>query len=332
MNYTEERKVNMKKHIVKLLTIVVFCVAILFSSKETQAAKNTVEFINVAYDANTGNDGTGRGDAALVYFKDNYFLIDAGCGCNFGASNDPLTKRLKQLENSNKYLKAIIISHNHWDHYGAVNSILNTKVVNKNTTIYYCSTYVPNKVGFQSMLNNAKSKGIKTQGIPKGSIYNANTGNKNTYDTVKNNNDALYIYGAAMSLVKNDEYWENQSSMVVQLKSDNINAIFLGDLYLRGLDAMNEQYGNLLTKPDYTVCKVGHHGIRGTDISKANMDNEYKRFYSLLNAKNFVYTSTKAKAQSAKYAANHNYLNSLLCSKAGTKSWYSDDSKMPIFK
>lgn len=316
-----------------MLTMMMCCL-VLFNSKEVSAASATVEFIDVAYYANT--KGGYKGDATLIEYRGKYFLIDTGCGYNYGSSSDPLTKRLNKLINNGKYLSGIIITHSHTDHYGALSKILDTKAVkagsvkNGGTTIYYNNTYIESTLN--TILNKAKKKNIATQAINKGSIYNAYTGNKNKYETVKSN-AGLYVYGASMYLVNTKAYYVNQSSMVVQLKSDNINALLLGDLYLRGLNAMKEQYGDNIMGIDYDVCKIGHHGLRGSNIKESNIYSEYNKYYKNFKAEHFVYTTYKSYATSSKESAEfyerHNYLNSLLTG-GGAATWYASQSK--VFK
>jgi len=316
-----------------ILLAIIFAMfaTILFNNKVVMAASTTtVEFINVATNANT--NGKYKGDATLIEYKGLYFLIDTGYGFNYGASNDPLTKRLNNLVSSGKYLSGIIITHSHDDHYGALSKILNTSVVktgsvkNGGTTIYYNNTYVNGELS--AAINKAKNKGITVQAVNKGSVCNAYTGNTNTYSTARNNN-GLYIYGAALALNSTTSYDVNQSSMIVQLKSDNVKAILLGDLQLDGLKAVNSKYGKNIFSVDYDVCKVGHHGLRTVNTSVAGVQSEVDNYYKVINAEHYIFTTYSSMANSAQYVARHSDLKAGL-SQIG-KTYYSS-SNIPIFK
>ena len=303
----------------------------IFNVEEVAAAAQTsVEFINVATSANT--DGSHKGDSVLVKYKNKYFLIDTGHGYAYGQSSDPLTKKLNALAANGSYLSGIIISHSHYDHMGALSKIIASNVVkkgsvaNNGTTIYYNNTYVNG--GMKTAIEAAKKKGVTTQAVDAFKIYNASTGNKNSYATVKENN-GLYVYGASASLTSTESYEVNQCSMVVQLKSEKLNALFLGDLYLKGLRQMEAQYGQKIMGIDYDVCKVGHHGLRSTNHTLQNIANEYNDYYSKFKAEHYIFTTYKSRAESSEFKVNHLFLKGELDKIA--KTYYSS-STIPIFQ
>ena len=321
---------KMKRNLLKLfMLMMVMCASVLFNAKEASAAsKTTVEFINVATKANT--NGKYKGDATLIKYKDKYFLIDTGYGYAFGTSSDPLTKGLNSLVGNGGYLSGIIITHSHSDHYGALSKILDTSVVKKGsvknggTTIYYNDTYV--ETNLTKALTKARNKGIATQSVKKGSVCNAYTGNTNTYATARSNN-GLYIYGAAMDLISNDAYGENQSSMVVQLKADKLKGIFLGDLQIKGMNAMKNKYGDNIMAVDYDICKVGHHGLRTENSELSGIDSEVKNFYMKFKAEDYIFTVHKDHVPK-NYMHRHNYLKeAIIYYKLGNMHYISDNIK-----
>lgn len=319
-----------------VLVLLVNAAMVFYADEVAAAAKTSVEFINVATSANT--DGGHKGDAILVRYNNKYFLVDTGHGYAFGQSSDPLTKRINQLVANGQYLSGIIISHSHYDHMGALSKLIATNAVKKGsaadsgTTIYYNNTYVNG--GMKSAIQAANNKGVTTQPVDAFKIYNASTGNKNKYETVKQNN-GLYIYGSSVSLASTDAYDVNQASMVVQLKSEKLNALLLGDLCLRGLRDMEAQYGQKIMGIDYDVCKVGHHGLRSSSSNDSarhtinNMADEFNNYYSKFKAEHYIFTTYKSKAESANFRDNHLYLKGELDKIA--KTYYSS-STIPVFE
>lgn len=322
--------------------IMVSCAAIFFNAKQVAAAsKASVEFVNVATSVNTNGDF--KGDSILITYKDKYFLVDTGYGYAYGNANDPLTKKIKSLVANGKYLSGIIITHSHKDHMGALTKIISSNAVKKGsvkdngTTIYYNNTFINS--GMKTAIEKANKKGVATQAINKGSIYNAYTGNPNSYNTVKNNN-GLYVYGAALSLASTSAFDVNQSSMIVQLKTDNLKAIFLGDLFLNGLKGMEQQYGQKIMGIDYDVCKVGHHGLRAKNLDGNMAEEEIKvkeeareeanNYYSRFKAEHYIFTTYKSKAESSEFITWHSVFKGEL-DKIG-KTYYSSSSTLPIFK
>lgn len=323
---------TINKLLSKLLVLTLLVSAVmLFNVEEVAAAAQTsVEFINVATVANAGEGH--KGDAILVRYNYKYFLVDTGHGYAYGQSNDPLTKKINELVANGKYLSGIIITHSHYDHMGALSKIIASNAVKKGsvasngTTIYYNNTYVNG--GMKTAIQAANNKGVTTQPVDAFKVYNASTGNKNSYETVKQNN-GLYIYGSSVSLTSTDDYDVNQASMVVQLKSEKLNALLLGDLYLRGLRYMQEQYGQKIMGIDYDVCKIGHHGLRSSSHSLNNIANEYNEFYSKFKAEHYIFTTYKSRAESADFRENHLYLKGELDKIA--KTYYSS-STIPVFE
>lgn len=329
---------TINKLLSKLLVLTLLVSAVmLFNVEEVAAAAQTsVEFINVATAANT--DGSHKGDSILVRYKNKYFLVDTGYGYAYGQSSDPLTKKINQLVANGNYLSGIIITHSHYDHMGALSKIIASNAVKKGsvasngTTIYYNNTYVNG--GMKTAIEEAVKKGVATEAVDAFKIYNASTGNKNRYETVKENN-GLYVYGASASLTSTGENDVNQCSMVVQLKSEKLNALLLGDLGLRGLEYMKNQYGQKIMGVDYDVCKVGHHGLRTVNTSLSpdhitdNVASEYNNYYSKFKAEHYIFTTYKSRAESSKFKVNHLFLKGELDKIA--KTYYSS-STIPVFE
>lgn len=286
------KKTNIK--IWKLLTfMMVMCVAVLFNGNEAFAASDSVEFINVA---KYGADG--KGDATLITFNGKYYLVDTGVSAAYGEGT-PLYNKLNNLANNDKYLSGIIITHCHTDHMGALRKIADSKVVKAGKTVLYLNkphlradVTATGLTNMKAWLNDSnftkKFKSIER--------IAANT----KVEVAASGGYGLYIYGSTLSYkeIKTKEN-ENDASMVVQLKSKDLNALILGDLLLgqktgggvRGL--INSKYGNEIIGINYEVCKVGHHGKRKSDQRVAI---ECKEFYNFINSKYYMFTIIKENA------------------------------------
>lgn len=292
-----------KKIICKLLVLAMMMVSVVsVNTNEVSAATNSVEFINVAQ-YNGGSEGQ-KGDAALITYNNNYYLVDTGVG----ASYTPGTTLYNRLRGLGKKLSGVIITHGHNDHMGALSAIVNDSTVfNKNKTVVYCNNAHLN--GITNILSGVKNV-VK---VKKGQIYNIANGSNVSLAYAQSYN-GLYVYGSTLSksnvVSKRNE---NNASMVVQLKGGAFNALLLGDLLAGsasggGVLGVDSYYGSAIYGVHYTVCKLGHHGLRNSDYSTSQIQKEFTNFYNKLSVGSYVFTTTNATLQAPNFWSNYCYM------------------------
>lgn len=288
------------KNLFKRSFMVLLCfimTATLFSgTKPAEAASGdvSIQFIDV-----TKGD-VGRGDATLIDCNGKYVLVDGGSGDKdtYRHLKDYLLTYCKKTSGRIE-LEAVIASHNHGDHVGGLTKLLNDTSTFKVKTVY--RNTVNDNEDFNKECANAKAvvkvgRRFKTQG---GTIDKTDKSTSNIHTAIKTielEGTTISIYPPALDfeMLSFGSNAVNNSSMIVRVdRADGSGAaLLLGDLMKTGLKSAIGAYPNLF-KNNFTVCKFGHHGLRGGDND--DITTELKLYNENIKTKYYVFTCSQKK-------------------------------------
>lgn len=322
---------KVKKILCKLLAIImVVCAIPTIGTQDVAAAGEvTAQFIDVTRWENCGD--IGKGDATLINFKGKYFLVDTGRGFAYGTPGDPLTENMRALASAGIKLTGIIITHAHDDHVGGLEKIIayNNQIPvlgRKKTSLYYNAAFGTSKMNRISANGPFK----KCVAVEPGAIWDVTQNDGvavSDYEAMTKN--GIYVFGSALGKIGNgtsmsaDSSTENMYSMMVQIKTNALKGLILGDLYRDGLVAMKTRYSYIFNIP-YRFCTVGHHGLRSKNkFTPTDVYNEYAYFYAPLSCSAFVYTSRQDKLTNATNIDNFYALNHYLVVYKGAPTYLS---------
>lgn len=289
----------------KILVIMALILTLLVGTMSSagvgvEAASNLPEveisFLDACTDAKDG-----RADATLIQCNGEFVLVDCGVKEAYASLKKQIIEKYKSSkdksveDNEKVILKAVVITHNHSDHMGAIKKLLNDKEITVQSVVY------SNITEKDSSTKEDNEKNLKTIQDAVASAANNNTEFhekvlKSLANPKKYKNRSLKPYtidiGDAQVKVyrpihKNDyiSSWQNgkkdsaetrinNRSMIVRVvpkestsREAGMTALLLGDLYINGLIAAKNVYGDRVfsTKNYYKVCKFGHHGFRMND-------------------------------------------------------------------
>lgn len=281
-----------------------------------------MEFINVC-------PKDGKADATLIQANKELVLVD--CGATNEKTYKELKKRIKVRyldavgqealgKNEKIKIKAIIITHNHIDHMGALSKMLKDADFKIEQVCYSAVKETKKYKGsrLESIDKAVKKKGLKVKkmkSLPKSSkckeddlkpyIIRLGGTDVKVYRTI---NKADYI-----NITDNDAKKEtlvaNNRSMIVRVVTNNayvdkvnansentkittksgMNALLLGDICINGLVAAKNVYGSKIfsLQKEYKICKFGHHGDRPSSCwhKTVKMSELKKRNKSLKDSK-----------------------------------------------
>lgn len=170
----------------------------------------------------------GQSDCILIKSGKKNYLLDTGWGYYS-------SRVISYLQYNNIYkIDGIILTHYHDDHYGGMDMMLKTMKVNK---VYLPKHEAKDK---QKVINSINKNKVKIVWIKKGWKLKARG-----------------VYLEAIGPINNNLKNENNNSIVLQGKVDNVNYLFAGDCEkAEEKDMITE---GLLKKCE--VLKVPHHGF-----------------------------------------------------------------------
>lgn len=284
-----------KRSILWLFLVFIFTFTLYQNNLTAQAAADTkVHFINVT------NSTYKSGDATLIEYNGKYMLIDGGREATFNQLDKYLKAKCKKT-NGKIVLDAVVITHNHIDHFGGIKKVIKSPDYQVNS-IYY------NKIGtITPDLKKCIDKVPNKKMVSTGSIISLENWKKGP---------SIYIYGpitdftAGKEKIREDDV--NNSSLIVRVTAPKLNALILGDLKNPGLQTFKTKYkaaldktassrsvkDNLylnLFKNKYDVCKVGHHGIRAG--KQGYTTDEMVIYNNMINADFYIVTTCDNNSQ-----------------------------------
>ncbi len=246
-------KINQTNKFTKYIlgsTVLLLCIFLSFLKTPYAASQGclSVDYIDVV------NSNAESGDASLISYNNKYVLIDGG---KSSAYIDKLKKFLVSVcnpTNGKIVLEAVIVSHNHSDHYGGIVKLL------KDTNTFKVKKVIKSNVAPVTALNNACENAESVKNI---------TINSGKYQ-MKFGNASITVYPPTKKFSTGNASADvNNSSMIVIARGPNGNAdkhLFLGDLYYSGIQIAKSKYpeifANVSSSP-YRSCKFAHHGHRG---------------------------------------------------------------------
>lgn len=249
------------------------------------ASKNgiAIEFIDVASYSNGG-----KADATLIATKSNKGIIYTLVDCGTEESSTYLLDRLKQR--GVKKIESLILTHNHSDHVGGLESLLKSNIKVNNIYMnerggtkadkvkniikkYYGNKFSINSYGKMQKIVNINTGAGSSARIK---LYTCNRNIQDNMDSLNDNSLVVEVEGT-------------------QVSGENLSCIILGDLRQAGLKGYQNTYGfvasntNTTTKR-YTVVKMGHHGFRKSfDVEE--IEEEAKFYNKYFSASEFVFTA-----------------------------------------
>lgn len=259
-----------------------------------------------------------KGDNAIIDCGNNdYMMID--CGPKDSASSY-LTRILTRCNRKTSgeykgkiYIRALVLSHNHSDHVGGLDTLLKSNDLYIQR-VFYCR---PGRGynGVHSTISNNSASGIVVE--------------PGHHKTITMNDTVLKIYGPAEEAVSVygsdfDEYDSeqvNNSSMictVTNTSADNpYRALFLGDLKTSGLGYAITSWEDKIFFPQETIsslhynfCKFGHHGQRKSedyDTKSTKGPREMKFYNTRIKANKYFMTVTRAHLEELDEADNDSW-------------------------
>lgn len=184
----------------------------------------------------------GQGDSELIVLPQNIkILTDAG----------PDSKIVRELDKiisqSNRYFDIAIITHAQLDHFNGFNYLLE----NYSVGLFITNGQVASLPEWKKFERAAREKGIPIITLTSG-------------DKIKSGKNLLSIISPTNELLQSSE--TNDSCMVVQLKTENLSALYTCDI-----DSTTEKYlvKNFSSTLNSVILKVPHHG------SKYSSSNEF---------------------------------------------------------
>lgn len=280
---------GLKKLLCMIMTVIMLCGVY---QMDTQAASVNTKFFFI--DVGTVSD-VGKGDATLIDCNGKYVLVDCGTSESYRKLHSALVNY--RTKKSGKFtIEALIITHNHVDHMGAIQKLFKASDITVKK-VYYTD------IGSNSCISTIKSA------VPSDKRQIINIGKTKTLTF---SGTTIKIYGPAKDFTNGVKKGPsakdvNNSSMMVQV-SGSISGLIMGDLQFEGLNAAKDTYGStgvLKSGNSYDVCKFGHHGLRRTSDNK-KIKEECNLYKDLINAKYYVMTASKSKIKSKKiFATNY---------------------------
>lgn len=187
----------------------------------------------------------GQADSSFIKLNDKCILIDAG---NNG-DGENIARFLKQ-SGINK-IDYVIGTHCDEDHIGGIDEVINNLDIGQ----ILMPAHGKQTANYKSVIKSAKNKGLK--------ITNPNIGDKFYINDLEMN---------ILSVQNNDDYSDNNSSIVTEIRYINNKFLFMGDA--------EKEIENMYKWPKVDVLKVGHHGSNTSSTER--FLNQVKPTYSVI--------------------------------------------------
>lgn len=246
----------------------------------TYRCRSAIEFIDVASRSYNGSPLTAKGDATLIATKNAngqvvYTLVD----CGTAESANYLLHRLRV--NNVTTINNLILTHNHKDHVGGLESLLNSNI--KIKRIYMNAR---GQKSVRNIINRYRSN------VP---VYSYGQTRQAVTIPTNSNDERITLYTSNASL--NADL--NESSLVVRLDGyetwgdgslHEFSCMLLGDLRFEGIQNFVNTYN--LDKRYFSIVKVGHHGLR-KNFSDDDIRGEAAFYASYFYSWNYIFTANE---------------------------------------
>jgi competence protein ComEC len=222
--------ITIKKETIKLrlliLSVIIF-VLVIFNLNYNSKLKITFLYV-------------GQGDCTLIETPDgSNILIDCGMKDLFSNSGESIVPFLKRK--GIRQIDLLILTHLHYDHIGGIEDILNSFTIKR--IIDNGSTENNNLIrNMKKLINDYK--------IPREKIFSG--------DFIEGYGGLRFFF---LNPQKDDTLYSNEhsKSIVLKLKYENTEVIFIGDLNIEGETNISGIYGSFLKA---NILKVSHHGSK----------------------------------------------------------------------
>ena len=201
----------------------------------------------------------GQADSILIYSNGYSAVIDVG-------TEDSAENILEDLDSARiKSIDALIVTHLHTDHAGALPELARRKTVD--------NLIIP------EIYDEAEAAGaVKTAK----KTVTANGGN--AYTAVQGMNFKIGEFTVTVLAYYDDMQDENNKSVIVMAELDGIKFLFTGDAEIKAEKALIAEGINI----DCDVLKVGHHGS-STSTSKEFLDKATPDYAAISVGENNIY-------------------------------------------
>lgn len=303
------------------------------------ATHSSVEFLGLPKEMKDG-----KSDAFLIKMwqdgKTPHYILNE---CGHYKTDDELIEKLKEKCQDNKnsdgevVIDAVVISHCHNDHMGALTELLESDEVEV-LSLFYTNVGAQWDKKDQGKNRKCVSDLVKNSSIPCFEVSSCdeakNLKSQSTIDELYNrhydsdNCQKIYFYGdllghtSKIEMIFGDEKFTmygpktkldgsvgcenrydaaaNDCSTVTTL-TGSLNVAFLGDTRYRGVKNYVDLYGSEFSKVKWDVVKYGHHGLRSTELKdRASLDKETDLYAEYFSADTYIFTADMEKVKDSK--------------------------------
>ncbi|MGN0396139.1 MAG: DNA internalization-related competence protein ComEC/Rec2, partial [Coprococcus sp.] len=197
----------------------------------------------------------GQGDGILISTEmGTNILIDGGSSSNDKLGEYIILPAIKYYGMSS--LDYVFVSHGDEDHISGIKYLISTDHLGVTIENLVIAEYAY-KDSLNELISMAEEKGINVISIKAGDVFEEGV-NKEWISGEKENDDKGFsiscLYPSSLSTAEN----ANDLSLVLKLETDNMSALFTGDIGLGAEQELMEKNCNL----DCDILKVAHHGSK----------------------------------------------------------------------
>lgn len=332
------QKVSKKKikYIYAAIIIIVMAIVAFLQKpeKETNLSTQTTTHSSVEFLGLPKEMKDGKSDAFLIKMwqdgKTPHYILNE---CGHYKTDDELIEKLKEKCQDNKnsdgevVIDAVIISHCHNDHMGALTALLESDEVEV-LSLFYTNVGAQWDKKDQGKKRRCVNDLVKDSEIPCFEISSYDEVNgKSQKETIEeafqkvydeDNDLTINFYGNGKFHNKIDVVFGNEKFSMYGPKTKldgsvgcenrydaaandcstittltgSVNAAFLGDTRYRGLKNYVEIYGSEFSETKWNVVKYGHHGLRATELKdRASLDKETDLYTEYFPAGTYIFTA-----------------------------------------
>lgn len=238
--------------------------------------ENKLSVMSLNYVASTtANDGGGL-SLVLTLEDGRYIIVDGGYKADASGLYNYLVDNNKRSDGVT--IAAWILTHSHYDHYGAFDSFANTYGKKVNCQ-YLVSNTIPANYKPSKESNDTKLSDMRR--------YLSKFANNDTKFIKPHAGQKLYFCNVELEILYTHEElypnkiaWVNEASLAFHVKVGDQKILVMGDAELQAIDRMTMMYGSAL-KSD--MLQIPHHGY--TKIQQS--------FFDLVDASVLIWPSSQ---------------------------------------